>query len=156
MNQTWTDENIEILRELWREGFSGAQIAKRIGGVSRNAVIGKAHRIGLSTHVNAVVERERKPAAQKKKNASKAKARVKAVFPFHAPAEESPPIVESIRMPRSLELTLMELDKSSCRWPSGARAPFTFCGHDVAEGKPYCAYHCRLSYEPNSRIREVA
>lgn len=149
-NTTWTDERIEKLKKYWADGLSAGQIAARLSGVSRNAVIGKARRIGLAIHVNAVVDRERKPAAPK---VSKEKMRVKTVSPVPLPVEEPPPIVASVVAPRSLCLTLMELESHHCRWPYGERAPFTFCGHGVESGDVYCTYHSRIAYVPRE-VRE--
>ncbi|MBW8282500.1 MAG: GcrA family cell cycle regulator [Rhizobium sp.] len=156
MNQTWTDENTELLRELWREGFSAAEIAKRIGGVSRNAVIGKVHRLKLDVHPNApLVEGNRHPAAPKRISSNKGNRHIKlnkSVNPH--PVEERP---APIPAPRLLELSLLELENHNCRWPAGDRAPFTFCGHRVDDGEVYCTYHCRVAYVPRElRVKRAA
>ena len=67
---TWTDERVENLKKLWQEGLSASQIAGRLGGVTRNAVIGKVHRLGLSGRVNNTrpkLHRPRRPAAATQK-----------------------------------------------------------------------------------------
>lgn len=152
MSLDWTDKDVATLSSMWSNGHSARDIADRIG-VSRNAVIGKARRIGLAIHVNAVVEREKKPAAPKKEKVSKAKLRVKTVSPVPLPVEEPPPIVASIAAPRSLCLTLIELESHNCRWPYGERSSLTFCGNDVDHGKIFCTYHCRVAYVPRE-VRE--
>lgn len=157
MNQTWTDENTELLRELWREGLSASEVAKRIGGVTRNAVIGKAHRLKLDVHLMApATVRNERPAAPKRISSNKGNRHIKlnkSVNP-HFVAEEQP---ESVPAPRSLELTLLELESHNCRWPAGINAPFTFCGHRVDDGEVYCTYHCRVAYVPRElRVKRAA
>lgn len=86
---SWTDERVEILKKMWGEGQSASQIAKELGGVTRNAVIGKVHRLGLSNRAGA--GGAAKPAAAKAKAAPKAKPAPKAKAKAAAkPAEAAP------------------------------------------------------------------
>lgn len=86
----WTDERIDQLKKMWAKGMTASQIADELGGVSRNAVIGKAHRLGLKSRPSPVKAKEAKPkkAAAKKKAAPKAKPAPKPA-PAAAPKEES-------------------------------------------------------------------
>lgn len=146
----WTDERIEKLRQLWAEGLSAGQIAARFPGASRNAIIGKAHRLGLSKRavgkrndLNLVAP---KPATVKplvgsaqfaRKKADPAKmAEVKAIENKPAPAG----------LPKPLFVKLFELERNDCRWPvTGEKENTLFCGHNVDRGSSYCAGHHRLS-----------
>jgi GcrA cell cycle regulator len=126
----WTDERIEKLKTLHAEGLSASKIAARLGGVSRNAVIGKVVRLGLGPlqgnhQVKSKVAIVRAPRVRKAKP-DPVKISELQEFMDRAP----PPVVETIPKPKSLELTLMELERNSCRWPEGERATTTFCGHD--------------------------
>lgn len=87
---SWTDERIDRLRELWSQGVTASQIAEELGGVSRNAVIGKAHRLGLQSRPSPVKANEPAPAA-------KAKAEKPAAAPKPAPRAEAKPAPEPAR-----------------------------------------------------------
>ncbi len=146
----WTDERVEILKKLWAEGLSAAQIANKIGGVTRNAVIGKVHRLGLSGRATpAKPQRGCAPAAAEKDSAAPAKApreEVKSVIPepdFHAPL-----VLDS-----GDAATVSTIGNNMCKWPIGdpARDDFHFCGQPTLSGKSYCAYHARLAFQPPQR-----
>ncbi|NTG94233.1 GcrA family cell cycle regulator [Rhizobium rhizogenes] len=143
----WTDERIESLKTLHAEGLSASKIAARLGGVSRNAVIGKVVRLGLGPlqgnhQVKSKVAIVRAPRSRKAKP-DPVKISELQEFMDRAP----PPVVEAIPKPVSLGLKLLELSDfiRECRWPEGERADITFCGHDVVEGKSWCPYHARLA-----------
>ena len=170
MSVSWTDERVETLKTLWREGLSASQIANKLGGVSRNAVIGKVHRLGL--------EGRAKPNSPKKVEEPAAQA---APEPASAPAEEpsapepKPTVVEAandagtpadaanaegdddvvVPIPRRLKLT--ELTERTCKWPIGdpMHDDFHFCGNEADEGRPYCEYHSGLAFQPASERRRV-
>lgn len=150
----WTVDKIEMLRRLVADGFSASQIAKEIGGVSRNAVIGKATRLKLE------LKGATTPTPSQKSPARKAKApprMARMPKPRSGPEEAAradlkefldrapPAVVDSVSMPKSLGLSLMELGAGDCRWPEGEREHITFCGHNVEAGRSYCPYHVRLS-----------
>lgn len=157
--QTWTEDRIEKLTQLWAEGLSASQIAAELGGVSRNAVIGKVHRLGLAsrkTTRTAVGRRSvwsdsdktvARPIAARavapimRSNAAVAR-KVKELPAIAQPAAEIIPI-----FPR---VTLMELGPSTCRWPIGdpMSADFRFCGAKTENGATYCGYHACLAYQP--------
>lgn len=131
----WTDERVEQLRNLWTEGLSASQIARVLGGVSRNAVIGKVHRIGLSG---------RPP------NTSNSAGRV----PRAPPNESKPLMIATAECPDGELVRLVHLNDRMCRWPIGDPQDhdFHFCGRKPVEGGPYCEAHRRKAYQPqNSR-----
>ena len=131
----WTNERVEQLKQLWGGGMTAAQIGERIGGVSRNAVIGKAHRLGRSGS-KAPRPRPVRP--------SQAKPVTVAAAP--PPPPPSPPPTLAKRQPdvRAEDLPWHR----RCQWPIGhpGEREFHFCGAVAAEGKPYCAEHCTLAY----------
>ena len=118
----WTDERIEKLKELWTQGLSISQIGKAIG-VSRNAIAGKAHRMGLPKRPSPIS----RPKAEKPK----------AVLP------EVPE-----NLPLRLELRQLGWSRSKCCWPTGdpKKNGFVFCGDAIVPGKPYCLTHCQQAY----------
>ncbi len=180
---SWTDERVETLKKMWGEGQSASQIAKELGGVTRNAVIGKVHRLGLSNRAGAAAAPEKKAA----KGETKAKAKTKA-----APKKATKPedkVVEVTVTPRkpivpagqplppqpsaneispealakvneveksAKRITLMELTERTCKWPIGdpATDDFWFCGLGVQQGKPYCEAHVGVAFQPMSSRRD--
>jgi GcrA cell cycle regulator len=124
---SWTDERVELLRKLWSDGLSASQIAAELGGITRNAVIGKVHRLGLSGRA---------------KSASSAAPRQRKVRS------------ENI-IPIGQRRTILELTEQTCRWPIGdpGSTDFFFCGGNTIAGLPYCAYHSRVAYQPASDRR---
>ncbi|WP_147127366.1 GcrA family cell cycle regulator [Shimia ponticola] len=179
---SWTDERVEILKKMWGEGQSASVIAKELGGVTRNAVIGKVHRLGLSNRAGTTAS---KPAAKEK---PKAEAKPK-VEPKPEPKTESatPPAtpIPAVRKiipagqplppqpsaneisPEALakvnevekgakKLKLMELTERTCKWPIGdpATEDFWFCGLPVQSGKPYCEAHVGVAFQPMSSRRD--
>jgi len=178
---SWTDDRVETLKTLWGEGQSASQIAKVLGGVTRNAVIGKVHRLGLASRTAAKPEPAK---AVKAAPAPKAKAKAKAspklvekpaavakdkpkpltthkppsvtsTFP-HPPAP-SEPLVDLVDVDAAAKkLSLLELNERTCKWPMGdpSAGEFYFCGHPNAPGKPYCASHVAAAYQPMSSRRD--
>lgn len=167
----WNDERVELLRKLWSEGLSASQIAAQLGGVSRNAVIGKVHRLKLSSRGRATAA----PARQKKAPATGGGARNVAArssttvrsMPTSIGATalqtnyEVEPLVRhhlrpvaNVVVPISRRLQLVELSERTCKWPNGdpLSEDFSFCGNDSSEG-PYCAYHSRIAFQPASDRR---
>jgi len=178
---SWTDDRVETLKTLWGEGQSASQIAKVLGGVTRNAVIGKVHRLGLASRTAAKPEPAK---AVKEAPAPKAKAKAKAspklvekpaavakdkpkpltthkppsvtsTFP-HPPAP-SEPLVDLVDVDAAAKkLSLLELNERTCKWPIGdpSAGEFYFCGHAAAPGKPYCSSHVAAAYQPMSSRRD--
>jgi GcrA cell cycle regulator len=144
----WTDERVEELKKLWAEGHSASQIAARMGGVTRNAVIGKVHRLGLSGRA----------APAKPKAVSSSDRRVIPQVP--QPARPQPrsalrdlPPVTDLSIGKA---TVSSIGSDQCKWPIGdpASEDFHFCGQSTTGGKPYCAYHVQLAFQPSSTKRE--
>ncbi|MEL6978426.1 MAG: GcrA family cell cycle regulator [Pseudomonadota bacterium] len=173
----WTDERVERLKELWNEGLTASQIATALGGVSRNAVIGKVHRLGLSNRSGPAKGPEsepEEPAPLKKKEAAApepattpepttaaAPEPVAAPAPaeIEAPAPEAPNPVAALaaEVERSArKLSLLELNERTCKWPIGdpSTNDFYFCGLPCAVDKPYCAAHVAVAYQPMSSRRD--
>ncbi len=154
----WTDERVELLKKLWSEGLSASQIAGRIGGVSRNAVIGKVHRLGLSGRATTTRMKSHRPRPrmaqttakrpQKPRFAQVGNPAVRALYqpdaePF-VPAQEEPVI------PVKERKSIQTLAECNCRWPIGdpQHADFHFCGKTKVAGLPYCEFHARRAYQP--------
>ena len=118
----WTDERLEELKKLWAQGLSISQIGEALG-VSRNAIAGKAHRMGLPKRPSPIS----KPKAEKPK---------------------VEPVVEEKDLPLRLELRQLVWSRSKCCWPTGdpKKNGFVFCGDTVVPGKPYCLPHCKEAY----------
>ena len=179
---SWTDERVELLKKMWSEGQSASQIAKELGGVTRNAVIGKVHRLGLSNRAgaSATPAPEKKPVKSAPEN-SDAKPAAKApiqervvevavtprkpIVPAGQPLppqpsanEISPEALASVREVEKTakKITLMELTERTCKWPVGdpATDDFWFCGLAVQQGKPYCEAHVGVAFQPMSSRRD--
>jgi GcrA cell cycle regulator len=154
----WSNERIEQLRSLWHDGLSASQIATHLGGITRNAVIGKAHRLGLTGRPSPIKNRSvgvSRPRPQRRPRVELAPTpRAVAAAPIAQPRHvEPPPPLELEDMPGATILTLTD---RICKWPIGdPRHPdFHFCGRASAEGLPYCAEHARRAYQPPARRGE--
>jgi len=179
----WTDERVEVLKKMWGEGQSASQIAKELGGVTRNAVIGKVHRLGLSNRnggggtAKAVPKDKAKAAPKAKAPAKTAEAAAseaprrpvppprRAIIPAGQPLppqpsanEISPEALASVKEveKKSKKISLMELTERTCKWPVGdpATDDFWFCGLAVKSGKPYCEAHVGVAFQPMSNRRD--
>jgi len=128
----WTKERIAKLQKMWEKGSSASQIAEELGDVTRNAVIGKAHRLGLSRRPSPVKTPE------KKKPKPKAKAK-----------KESKVEQEQV-------VTLLMLTERICKWPIGhpGEPDFHFCGLKSTPGQPYCADHAAIAYQERSSKKD--
>ncbi|MDQ6437427.1 GcrA family cell cycle regulator [Mesorhizobium sp. LHD-90] len=169
----WTDERVETLRKLWSEGLSASQIAAQLGGVSRNAVIGKVHRLKLSGRGRAspAPTRQKKPAqpaaAKPQPRPAPPQARTIAASIGATALQtqfDAEPVVrhvnrptEDVVVPISRNLQLIQLNERTCKWPIGdpLAEGFHFCGNDCAESGPYCRYHARLAFQPASERRRI-
>ena len=148
----WTEDRVEILTKLWAEGLSASQIANRLGGVTRNAVIGKVHRLGLSGRAKPSRPKtvsKSKPSV--KRVASKPRAPRKPAPVIQPPAP--PPPVEAKPLPNGEYATILTIRDHMCKWPIGdpAASDFRFCGRRVKESEPYCEAHCSVAYQPSRR-----
>lgn len=168
----WTDERVELLKKLWAEGLSASQIAAQLGGVSRNAVIGKVHRLKLSGRGRTTAA----PARQKKASSTPAASKpVRAAAPARSAAPtigatalqvqfDAEPVArqqlrssDNVVVPISRRLDLTQLTERTCKWPNGdpLSEDFHFCGNEAGESGPYCAYHARLAFQPASERRRA-
>lgn len=129
----WTDKRVSLLKKLWKKGLSASNIADELGeGATRNAIIGKAHRLGLSSRPTPA--KDTAPAKKPKKAAAPKK-------PKAAPKPEVPVEPELI--------TILNLTDRMCKWPLGhpGEDDFHFCGTKSVVGEPYCPHHCALAYQ---------
>jgi GcrA cell cycle regulator len=157
---TWTDERLDRLKKLWSEGLSASQIAAELG-VTRNAVLGKSHRLGLVRNPSAKADsphplkpsRPLPPTSTTEpfmKHGPKTVTDMGSCQPAAQPSAE-PPQVEAVS-PQPEGVTIMELRESMCRWPNGdpTRPEFRYCGAGAIEGLPYCSHHARIAYQPSA------
>ncbi|MEM6421359.1 MAG: GcrA family cell cycle regulator [Pseudomonadota bacterium] len=179
----WTDERVEKLKELWAEGMSASKIAKELGGVTRNAVIGKVHRLGLSNRAGSggAPAAAEEPAASPAAAAPPPEPREPEPAPPSAPIIARPqPVVRDALQPRppgqptpeeesaratlaeiekmARKLSLLELTERTCKWPIGDPNDddFHFCGLPAVAGKPYCVHHVGIAFQPMSTRRDRA
>ncbi len=145
---SWTPELIKELKKLWKKGLTTGEIG-RVIGMSKNAVVGKAHRLGLESRPSPIKREE----APKKEKAS----RVIKKVTKPAPKKEQPVAVETAEPVKAVKKTksgknkgvkLVDLKPTSCRWPEGdPKDPdFHFCGKEAVPGKSYCEEHCAVAY----------
>lgn len=172
----WTDERVETLRTMWLAGSSASQIAAVLGDVTRNAVIGKVHRLGLSGRgkpTSTATPRARKPRASSGASTRTRRSPTRPAAPVTMGAtalkgdlnEQQQVVAEPVVRGRadlvlvgeSPRLQIQELKENTCRWPIGdpLTEDFHFCGRGTLEGQPYCEYHCGVAFQtPNERRRE--
>ncbi|XWN32215.1 MAG: GcrA family cell cycle regulator [Devosia sp.] len=161
---SWTDERIELLRKLWADGLSASQIAGTLGDVTRNAVIGKIHRLGLSGRVKAPSQTRtpRRPAPMRPKPAAAAPSQprvmavgntVVKVVEREVVAPPPPVLEEAAVVPIHGGISLLDLSATSCRWPVGdpSEADFRFCGAKTGAGDVYCSAHADLAFPGRTR-----
>ena len=147
---SWTEEKVAKLKELWGKGNTASQIAEIIGGISRNAVIGKAHRLNLSAKIktrtaasnenfdNSFIEKNIK------NNRKKSKSKFKSL------------IIEKDFEPENPK-NLEELDDNTCKWPIGHpdEKKFYFCGRSSLKDFSYCKLHLLYAYQPKGKKEDV-
>ncbi len=159
----WTAERVERLRTFVATGMTCSQIAAEIG-VTRNAVIGKIHRLGLSTErpaagaaagaapAGSCPQRARRPRLSARRQL------LRLVSPA-APSGTSEIVCEPVPVDSAQNCSLLELTQGKCRWPlsnggnDSAAADFVFCGNETAAGFSYCAGHARMAYRLPARRR---
>lgn len=147
VNNDWTPERTDALMALWSKGLSASAIAREIGG-SRNAIIGKVHRLGLTGRKTIV----RKPTDHLPR--PRARRRMVRLDYFRASTLETATEPEITDLPpdqSDCAVSLEELAEQHCRWPIGDPADmeaFRYCGARHLDDGPYCARHCRIAYQP--------
>jgi GcrA cell cycle regulator len=152
---TWTDERVENLKKLWSDGLSASQIAAELGGITRNAVIGKVHRLGLSGRAKSptsTAPRPRKTRANSQMlRVSRPSVRGNTAL-AHAYEIDQEPESEHVNniIPLGQRRSILDLTEETCRWPIGdpGSAEFFFCGGQALTSLPYCSYHSRVAYQP--------
>jgi len=177
----WTDERVELLKKLWMEGLSASQIAGELGdGVTRNAVIGKVHRLKLSARAKptntaprarpaarTAPRRVASPAASMSHVSAKPRQATSMPRPqvmgatalAMAPEMDTQlyvaPATQEIFIPEDKRLNLLQLNESTCKWPIGdpLTKDFYFCGQHSLESGPYCEFHSRRAYHQLDKKR---
>lgn len=164
----WTDDRVELLGKLWGEGLSASQIAGILGGgVTRNAVIGKVHRLGLSGRGKTGQPAAARP--PKPRTPAPPAPATDSVGRDPSPETESdapePLRVVGTALARSQEpnipvserVSILDLRDSMCRWPLGdpATTDFGFCGRRAVTALPYCEAHCRIAYQPAAERKRL-
>jgi GcrA cell cycle regulator len=179
----WTDERVELLKKLWMDGLSASQIAGELGeGVTRNAVIGKVHRLKLSARAKPTNTAPRaRPAARPP--APRRIATASATVTAHISAKPRPaqtmarpqvvgatalamqpematelyvaPQTTELFIPEDKRLSLLQLNEHTCKWPIGdpLTKDFYFCGGHALESGPYCEFHSRKAYHQVDKKR---
>ena len=146
---SWDEAKVAKLKELWGKGNTASQIAEIIGGISRNAVIGKAHRLNLSAKIktrtatsNKIFETSAESNKIKSTNSRKSKFRSLIIEKDFEPEN-----------PKQLE----ELDENSCKWPIGHpdEEKFYFCGRSSLKDFSYCKLHLLYAYQPKGKKEET-
>ncbi|MEK9828830.1 MAG: GcrA family cell cycle regulator [Rhodospirillales bacterium] len=140
---SWTPERIKELEKLWAEGLSTAEIGRRLG-VSKNAVVGKAHRLSLPGRQSPIDRKRRTPARRVTPRAKPASTANKTAS---STAQKSTESVKTPPPPPPRRKTYNHKGPS-CQWPFGdPKLPgFHFCGAPSEPGKPYCPQHCAIAY----------
>ena len=157
----WTNDRIDELRRLWGQGQTASRIAELLGGVTRNAVIGKAHRLGLRGRPSPIRREEGQPSAPRP---------ARSTAPATALADEltretSAPVAEASQPLPPLPAEAPPAPTAghaagktarsgtkACSWPVGdpKQPGFHFCGDEAVPGRPYCATHCSQAYQRKS------
>jgi GcrA cell cycle regulator len=163
----WTDERVELLKKLWAEGLSASQIANQLGSVTRNAVIGKVHRLGLSGR--ATTSRVKSSRARRRPSQPRGEGQanyvtygnvaLKPIYEADADPElnPQPKAVVEIFVPVEERASILTLSETKCRWPIGDPTDddFYFCGRTSPLESPYCDHHKQVAYQPpQSRRRK--
>ncbi len=145
---SWTNKREEKLKELWKKGHSGSEIANMLGGVTRNAVIGKAHRLKLearsiSTKAKIKTNNEKNNSTETKNQKLGRKARFKALLLDKNFEPENPTKLE-------------DLTEKHCKWPLGEKMQLAtfFCGRQAMEKFPYCKLHVLYAFQPKNAKEE--
>ncbi|SMF79732.1 GcrA family cell cycle regulator [Candidatus Pelagibacter sp. HIMB1321] len=147
---SWTEEKVSKLKELWGKGNTASQIAEIIGGISRNAVIGKAHRLNLSAKIKTRTATSNKNFDNNlEANSVQSKRGRKSRFKSLIIEKDFEP-----ENPKQLE----ELDESSCKWPIGHpdEKNFYFCGRSSLKDFSYCKLHLLYAYQPKGKKEDIA
>ena len=147
---SWTEEKVAKLKELWGKGNTASQIAEIIGGISRNAVIGKAHRLNLSAKIKTrtAISNQNFDNSLNENNIKIKKGR-RSKFKSLIIEKDFEP-----ENPKQLE----ELDENTCKWPVGHPndKTFYFCGRSSIKDFSYCKLHLLYAYQPKGKKEEAS
>ena len=150
----WTPARVSTLIALWTEGISTIEIGRRLE-ITKNAVVGKVHRLGLPKRVSPVGSRprERKPVAARPETEPRKDDAVKKAVEL---SKQPRPAPVSSPVPKANPVSMDKLSGGMCSWPEGepGKDEFHFCGAPVLEGKPYCLSHCARAYVRPTRDRQ--
>lgn len=157
----WTPELIKDLKRLWNKGLTTVEIGNRIG-MSKNAVVGKAHRLGLEGRPSPIKKSAKKTivveetVTKKPETENTAKQVIDDIDELESSSFPPEELLKAEPMPemsvskkgKQKGVQLVDLKPNSCRWPLGdpKDADFCFCGHECANGKIYCEEHCAVAY----------
>ena len=166
IKRKWTSERVTLLKQLWADGLTGGQIAKKIGGFDhckdggRGSVLAKVRKLGLENRKgvgNYAARGSRKQPKKAVQRSSRIRSvRGNAVQELFA-STPSEPQTEELVIPLEERKTLDMLTETSCRWPIGdvQHQDFHFCGRKKMTDLPYCEFHARRAFQPpNERSRE--
>ena len=138
----WTEERIDMLRDLWAKGLSCSKIAAQLGSTTRNAVIGKAHRLGLESRPSPVTFSDRSGRTMRRRVTKAHKEINTVVLPLF---DDTPT--------RRVVPVIIGSSTATCQWPHGnvGEPGFGFCGSASDAGRPYCAKHVKRAYRSFSK-----
>ncbi len=150
----WTDEMVEGLKKMWKQGLTTNEIAKKLG-VSKNSIVGKVHRLNLTARPSPIKKKESSSSNKSSETTVVESVEENVAVIAKSPKKTSDTVVRDI-MPSGFEksagssacLKLTELDNHTCRWPIGDPKDdnFCFCGKKVRSGQTYCEEHAALAY----------
>ena len=149
----WTEEKVKILKELWGKGKTASQIAEIIGGISRNAVIGKAHRLNLSAKLKNRSLKENILIRNLDTNNTESKSLGKRKL---SKSRFKSLLIEKDFEPESPK-QLEELDENTCKWPIGHpnESSFYFCGRKSLKDFSYCKLHLLYAFQPKGKKDDI-
>ena len=142
----WTPQIDDLLRRLYMGRLTFRDIATRMNeelglSLTRNACIGRARRLKFQLR-NGAFPKSPKPPKPRKRSRKQVKVQTE---PVSAHLHLAPPLVPGA-------LTMLQLTSGTCRWPSGDRPPYTYCGAPVHDDRPFCLAHCQLAYDKPKKV----